>query len=453
MIRTSMQNMKGIITTGCSVVVLGWPIIGVTDQFNASLQYKPVLDHPAVLWREPISPTHQRTPDALMRTTTQTAAATTQDLLDRLLPASTSVPRQSGNQAISGQGLVRENLDMFVGEVKVLGQRKIDRVAIGQGAVIRADVLDSDELLVIAEAAGSSSLRLWYSDGHQADYNIRVTGEDPETRFRMEKMVKMRVRMVEFRKSALTRLGIDWADSLTGPTISAAGDAVSNTLFRPEFEDFSGLPLAVDPVAAYFGIASNLTSRINAMALDGDAKILAEPVLSGTNGGIASFLAGGEVPYPTVGANGEPIVDFKEYGIRLEVEPRIDSGGNVLASIQTEISQLDPTVTVQGAPGLLTRRAHTQVNVKSGQTIVISGLLSSEVSKDIARLPGIGRLPVLGRLFRSDNVRNNVSELVIFITPEVIDPAVLTLTQRELEFHESAERQLHHDRTTQMILD
>jgi len=129
-----------------------------------------------------------------------------------------------------------------LGEVKVLTDRKVKRVAIGRGDVLRAEVLESGELLVIAESAGSSSMRLWYEDGEQADFNIRVTEHDPETRFRMEKMVRMRVRMVEFRKSALTRLGIDWADALNGPTLGTAGDALGNPLFRPSFDGFEGLP-------------------------------------------------------------------------------------------------------------------------------------------------------------------------------------------------------------------
>ena len=411
-----------------------------TSAFSTEIKnnkiYVPVPDHPQVLWREPVNINLKET--IQNQQSVVTSAINTNDLnatLIKNMDVSNSRLKLSGLPRV-----IRQNLDMFVGEVQVLKKPKIERVAIGQGSVLRADVLESGELLVIAESAGSSSLRLWYENGQQSDYNIRVTEHDPETRFRMEKMVRMRVRMVEFRKSALTRLGIDWADVAAGPTFGVAGDVVSNSLYRPMEEGFDGLPLSVDPIATYFGIASNLTSRINAMATDGDATILAEPVLSGTNGGVASFLAGGEVPYPTIGSNGESIVDFKEYGIRLEVQPRVDSGGNVRANIQTEISQLDPAVTVQGAPGLLTRRANTEVNVRSGQTIVISGLLSSESSKDIARLPGIGRLPVLGRLFRSDNIRNNVSELVIFITPEVIEPMAIRQDPREAEFYDLAER-------------
>ena len=109
--------------------------------------------------------------------------------------------------------------------------------------------------------------------------------------------------------------------------------------------------------------------------------------------------------------------------------------------VETEISQLDPAVSVQGAPGLLTRRAETMVNVRSGETIVISGLLSSESSKDIDRIPGIGRLPIIGSLFRSTNTRNAVSELVIFVTPEIVDPAGVPLASRERDvFDRSSER-------------
>jgi len=325
----------------------------------------------------------------------------------------------------------QENVDMFVGEVKVLGEVDVTRVAIGNGAVLRAEVLKTGELLVIAQSAGSTSLRLWNKDATQSDFNIRVGDNDPETRVRMERMVRLRVRMVEFRKSALGRLGIDWSDSTSGPGFATAGDAIGSNLFRPATEGFGDLPNRVAPFSTYFGIASNITSRINFLATNGDAVTLAEPVLSAMNGGSASFLAGGEVPYPTVGSNGQTTVEFKEYGIKLNVAPSIDSAGNVRTFVETEISQLDPAVSVQGAPGLLTRRAQTEVNVRSGETIVISGLLSSEDSKDIDRIPGIGRLPVIGAFFRSENTRKSITELVIFVTPEVIEPETIAPVGRE----------------------
>ena len=349
--------------------------------------------------------------------------------------------------------VVRENLDLFAGQVEVLGEVDVSRVAVGNGSIVRAEVLKTGELLVLAQAPGSSSVRLWHKDGSQSDYNIRVSETDPETRVRMERMVRMRVRMVEFRKSALGRLGIDWADSAGGPTFSAAGDAIGNNLYRPDFEGFSGLPNTVEPFSTYFGIASNITSKINFLASSGDASTLAEPVLTATNGGSASFLAGGEVPYPAVGANGQVVVQFKEYGIKLDVSPSIDSAGNVRTLVETEISQLDPAVTVAGAPGLLTRRAQTQVNVRSGETIVISGLLSSERSSDVDKLPGLGNLPIIGGFFRSTNTRRSVTELVIFVTPELVAPDGPALAGRDRRILERSTGALSEARSSLAIMD
>ena len=347
----------------------------------------------------------------------------------------------------------RRNVDLFAGEVEVLGEFDVTRVAIGNGAIVRAEVLATGELLVIAQSAGSTSLRLWHKDGGQSDFNLRVSERDPETRVRMERMVRMRVRMVEFRKTALGRLGIRWSEAADGPTFAAAGDAVGNALFRPQTNGFGTLPNAVKPFSTYFGLASNITSRINFFASNGDATTLAEPVLSAVSGGNASFLAGGEVPYPSVGANGQTAVQFKEYGIRLDVSPIIDDAGNVRTVVRTEISQIDEAVTVQGAPGLLTRRAETEVNVRSGETIVISGLLSAESGKAIERVPGLGRLPVIGSLFRSRDVRDSVSELVIFVTPEVIEPGGAELGVRERRVRDAADARLERARDSLPLME
>lgn len=346
------------------------------------------------------------------------------------------------------------NVDMFAGQVKVLGQVDVTRVAIGNGDIIRAEVLKSGELLVIAQSPGSTSLRLWHTNKKQSDFNIRVSEHDPETRVRMETMVRMRVRMIEFRKSALGKLGIDWSDGTAGPGFAVAGDVVGNNYFRPAAEGLSGtLPNTVRPFQAYFGIASNITSRINFLASTGDATTLAEPVLSTTSGGSASFLAGGEIPYPSISESGQTTVQFKEYGIKLNVSPVIDPFGNVRTSVETEISQLDPAVSVQGAPGLLTRKAQTQVNVRSGETIVISGLLSSDSSKDVDKLPGIGNLPIIGHFFRARNARNSVSELVIFVTPEIVLPHKPLLNQRQQAFFDVSEKRVVAARKKIQILD
>ncbi|ASJ74654.1 type II and III secretion system protein family protein [Granulosicoccus antarcticus] len=387
----------------------------------------------------------------------ETPTRTLDDSEESVLPvteAQLAAARQQRRNQLAASSVSTINVDMFAGEVKVLGQVEVTRVAVGNGDIVRAEVLKTGELLVIAQSEGSTSLRLWHSDQTQSDFNIRVSTSDPETRIRMETMVRMHVRMIEFRKSALGKLGIDWSDSTAGPGFAIAGDAIGNNLYRLPSEGFAAdLPNTVQPFSTYFGIASSLTSRINFMASTGDATTLAEPVLSTTSGGTASFLAGGEVPYPSVGANGQTVVQFKEYGIKLNVSPSIDAQGNVRTLVETEISQLDPAVSVQGAPGLLTRKAQTQVNVRSGETIVISGLMSAESSKDIDKLPGIGNLPIIGGLFRSQNARNAVSELVIFVTPEIVEPSSTLMNPRERKILNASDERVELARQQIPLLD
>lgn len=334
------------------------------------------------------------------------------------------------------------NIDMFSGEVIILGTFKVDRVAVGNGSIVRVEVKDDGELILIAEKAGSSSLRLWHKDGRHSAYNIRVSEQDPETRVRLDSMVRMSVKMVEIRKSAIKNLGVSWSTEAGGPAFGVAGDFISDGLFRINSNDpnsgdaFDSLPLKVKPFSSYFGMSSSISSRINFLASNGDAITLAEPTLSCINGGNAKFLAGGEVPYPAVGANGQTSVEFKEYGIKLDINPLVDPEGNIYTKVLSEISQIDEAVSVLGAPGLLTRRVETQFNVTSGQTIVISGLLSAESSEDVNKLPLLGDMPILGRLFKSENFRNDLTELVIFVTPEVVKPESLRFTDKEQRIYD-----------------
>jgi pilus assembly protein CpaC len=327
------------------------------------------------------------------------------------------------------------NVDMFAGEVKVLGTYAVDRVAVGNGKVVRVENLVSGELLIIAQDAGSSSLKLWQKEGGQLDFNIRVSEKDPQTRIRMEKMIRMSVKVVEVRKSAIKELGINWSDSANGPAFSTVGDFTGGNLFNnygdSGIASADTLPLNVSPFSTHFGIATSITSRINFLAANGDAITLAEPMLSSKNGGSAKFLAGGEIPYPVTGSNGQTSVEFKEYGIKLEINPFADANNNVSTKILTEVSQIDPSVTVLGAPGLLTRRTETEINVVEGKTIVISGLLNAESSEDIDKVPGLGDIPYLGALFRSKSYRNQATELVIFVTPEVMDPVNSEMSEKE----------------------
>ena len=154
----------------------------------------------------------------------------------------------------------------------------------------------------------------------------------------------------------------------------------------------------------------------------GKAFLLASPQLSARSGGQAKFLAGGEVPIPVPQGFGQVTVDYKEYGIKLDIEPLVNFNQDISTRILAEVSRVDPTVTVQGVPGFTTRRTESEINVHAGETIVISGLIDSSAQQDAKRLPLLGDIPILGKLFRSDGFRGNRTELVMFVTPRVVTP-------------------------------
>src|SRR5690606_24806400 len=180
------------------------------------------------------------------------------------------------------------------------------------------------------------------------------------------------------------------------------------------------------------GSSLNLLSAINAglnaqlrlMEQNGSASILAQPILSARSGAEASFLAGGEFPYSVSNINGTTI-QFKPYGIRLEISPRVDHNGVIRARIMSEVSDLDLSVMGAAGPALRTRKTETEFNVMQGGTIVLSGLLTRDVNAAIDKVPFLGDIPVLGALFRSRRFQNNTTELVVCVTPHAADQPTL----------------------------
>ncbi len=237
-----------------------------------------------------------------------------------------------------------------------------------------------------------------------------------QKRLDSKKMVYMKVQMTEFNRSRLRELGIAWDSSIVGP----------KGVFERNFVTERGLSVSPNiqgvATAGYFGIATEIASKINLAVSNGDAILLASPTLSARSGGKAEFLSGGEVPVPVPGPNLTTTIEFKKFGIILKVAPEADERGNVLAKVETEVSTIDQSVSVENTPGFRTRRASTEVSLHSGQTLVISGLVNRELARDMSGLPWLHSLPVLGPLFRSTKFRDARSDLVIFITPIIQDP-------------------------------
>ena len=242
--------------------------------------------------------------------------------------------------------------------------------------------------------------------------------------------VLFRLHFVEVKRSLLESIGVNWAKSASGPVFGYTGIAKARGIYDGTRQVERGDNL-LDPNppflmkgtssgGMFLGLATTISSRLNLGISNGDVRILASPELTAKSGGKARLQVGGEVPIPLSSGLGTTTVEFKPYGIILAIEPIIDADGVITAKISTELSQIDPAVTVAGIPGFLTRSTASEVSIKQGETVALSGLVNSEMANAIDRVPGLSRIPILGNLFRSDDFRNNKTELIVLLEPEII---------------------------------
>jgi pilus assembly protein CpaC len=244
---------------------------------------------------------------------------------------------------------------------------------------------------------------------------VEIPAEDPQ--------IVLHVRFTEVDRSVSRNLGMNLASGAFN-TAAALG---------------TGFPVSVDG-AQTFTLSSavnlllfrkdlNVVAAIQALEGKNLAQTLAEPNVMAINGKQASFLAGGEMPYPQVqpGAGATSVtIAFKEYGVRLNFLPTVTPRGTIRLQVAPEVSSLDfaNAITIQGfqVPALSTRRVQTEVELDSGQSFVIAGLLDNETTDGWSKVPGIGSIPVLGNLFKTRTMKKSNTELLIVITPEIVRP-------------------------------
>jgi pilus assembly protein CpaC len=359
---------------------------------------------------------------------------------------------------------------MYVGETRVIKlSAPIEKVAIGNGKVLSTATVAPTELLMIANDAGESSLYLWLKDGTEIHYTVQIGANNPARTFEQikkffindenisaeligdrvflqgnyltveqenkvgallkafpnqivpvfgadgdlqERTVFIHAQVVEIKKSSLEQLGIEWDSQI--PNAISASLSKSTSGVNRHFN--------TTPFQSYLGLAASIAASINLLQERGDAYLVASPHLTARCGGKADFTSGGELPIPLPSGLGQTSVEYKPYGIRLAIEPICDKRGNIRAKLTAEVSQIDGAVTVMGVPGLLTRKAESELDLIDGKSMLLSGLSSLEASESVHSVPGLGRIPVLGHLFKSNYFDGERSELVIVITPSFITP-------------------------------
>ncbi|MBP6018822.1 MAG: pilus assembly protein N-terminal domain-containing protein [Burkholderiaceae bacterium] len=376
---------------------------------------------------------------------------------------------------IPASALADIGLKMQVGEVRVLAIPDVARVAVGDGHILNAVTTDEKEVIVFARNEGSSAMQVWSSNGKSRRYQVDVAAEgtrqtqqelrtvleriagarvstvgdkllvegenlsdsdrqrvlelakrypqllDFTSQIGWDRMVLLDVQVIEVPRARLQELGVRWNPTSSGGiNAGLSWDGGSTRLSERPGESVLNLPFPATVAAGYFGVNALLSARINAMAQSGSAVVLAQPQLLARSGATAEFLAGGEVPYSTVDANGNTNTAFKPYGVSLRITPRVESNGAVRSHIEVEVSSVDTALSVPNGPSLKTRRAATEFNVHSGQTLVLAGFLSREASRNVDKIPTLGDLPILGQLFRTTKSAQHDTELAIFVTPVVV---------------------------------
>ncbi len=398
----------------------------------------------------------------------------------------TAVPSPTDASAPSVQSASNADiLHVPVGRSVVLtAAAPLRRLYVGNPAVIQSYTSGQREVVITAKTAGVSSMVLWDTAGGHRLYTISADLDPGAIRGALENafpgvdlhaetsegkvvlsgtvasqaasdavlklvnlyskdvinslrvdtprapQVQLKVRIIEVDRTRLEQLGINFftgGKNTAGTTTQQFG----STAIAPTSGSGGGLINLTDPLNLIF-FNSSLNAGINIQDLEQKQilQVLAEPTLTAVSGQQARFLSGGEFPVPVVqGGTGNSTaitIVFRPYGIKVDFTPTVNNDGSIHLKVAPEVSALDYAngVTISGfaVPALSTRRAETEVEIKNGQSFIVSGLLDRRVTDSVNKVPGFGDLPLFGQVFRSKSFQHSVVELVVIVTATVIDP-------------------------------
>ena len=364
----------------------------------------------------------------------------------------------------------------------------LDSVAIGNPDVADITVISSREVLIVAKNQGSTSLQVKFKSGNRRTYTIVVTDSDKAVAESIEgvlnypnvtvskvgdnivldgtvedqiekkraetiakmysknvvnllkmenpKQIRIEAKIVEINSDKIDKIGLQYFnasevkfDKDTGIRTVKPGTSGSFLMGQSLGKGAYGW------FGDYAGINANLMLLIN----DGFAKVLSQPNVVTMSGEKANILIGGEIPVPISDSDGKLTVQWREYGIKLDIEPNAEVDNKISGKINAEVSTLDNgssvAISTNGTviPGLRSRKAETVITIDSGKTMAIGGLINSEDSKQITKVPLLGDLPILGQFFRSSVKNKDRREIVILITPTLVDENYKTPMSYELK--------------------
>jgi pilus assembly protein CpaC len=258
--------------------------------------------------------------------------------------------------------------------------------------------------------------------------------------------VNLRVKIAEVNRTALKALGFNWGTVPNGGCVGPGVPCGPITNFLQTNNPTTNQAISNQNLIQYGvplpGTGSRIEATLDALAQENLITTLAEPNLTATSGQTASFLAGGEFPVPVAASTGTTgaatiTIEFKQFGVALDFVPTVIDADHLSLKVRPEVSQLTTTGAVSvpitstatvTIPALTVRRAETTVELASGQSFALAGLLQNTTEQDLSRIPWLGDIPILGALFKSTLFQHNETELVIIVTPYLVRPSNVALS-------------------------
>ena len=332
--------------------------------------------------------------------------------------------------AVSHRALAQEEavtrLDLPIGRAyPYRSDEVITRVTVANPAVADAIVISEREVVINAATAGEGDIILWLQSGRRVHFRVQV--HTPADR----QQVALAVKFAEVRKDLLRQIGVSAIYKDKNARVGTGNFSNDAQINPTTGEALLTTTTHFFTVLTDFG-TDDLLAFLDAEEQSGKARFLAEPTLITANRELATFLAGGEIPIPIVqnsgsaGGAGGVSIQFKEYGIRLRFTPEIVSDSLIKLSVNPEVSSLDfVNAVLQNGfriPALLTRRMESTVDVKRNTSIVLSGLFSNTDERVKTGIPLLKDIPILGQLFSSTRYQKNETELIVIVTPTMVDP-------------------------------
>ena len=405
-----------------------------------------------------------------------------------------------------GSACAAEPVEVSLNESKYMAASGITRLAVGNPAIADVQLLSSGDFLLVGKKAGTTSLIVWSDGGRRTEYTVYVAGNDrgmasaiqdaigyPKVHVQMiedrvmlrgkvenqhehdtalkiaglytggdgsgvidllemehPSQIRLEAQIIEINSDYTKNLGIQYWSQTPGSN-SNSGSSTDNPntnitvgtagLFYGG-EDFSSTRKHGGWLGSH---VANVNVTLQALINEGKARILSRPSITTMSGKAANILIGGRIPIPVSDGNGNVSIDWHEYGMKLNIEPVVDSEDKITSKVHAEVSTLDYSHGVKidsfSVPGIATREAESEVNVRSGMTMAIGGLINSEDAKIVSKIPLLGDLPIIGRFFRHTSNTRDKREVIILITPTLVaDDTPVPMSRRMKESYEASER-------------